>query len=351
MFAELLDETGRFMAETLDRMLGDLCTPAVLKAADGGNWSADLWDAVAKAGFARATLGEAQGGAELTLPEALPLAAVAARHAAPLPLAEGLVAGALLAATNLAVPEGVLTIAAGAGAVLGADGRLTGTLASVPWAAQANALVLVACAVEGPRLCLLTRDQWQIAAARNLANEPRETIAFDLELAADRIAPAPSAEALLNAAALARSVQIAGALTRVRDMTVQYAQEREQFGRPLGKFQAIQQTVSVLASDVAVAEAAAAVALGNPADPLAVAVAKARSGEAAGRAAGIAHQVHGAMGFTQEHTLHHLTRRLWSWRDEYGNERVWQTRLGTALLTHAPENLWPALTTIGRPAA
>lgn len=351
MFAELLDETGRFMVETLDRMLGDLCTPAVLKAADAGDWPAELWAAVVEAGFARASLSEAQDGAGLTLAEALPLAAVAARHALPLPLAEGLVAGALLAATNLAVPEGVLTIAAGAGAVLGADGRLTGTLAGVPWAARATGLVLVACAVEGPRLCLLTRDQWQIAAERNLANEPRETITFDVVLAPDRIAPAPSADALVNAAALTRSVQIAGALTRIRDLTVQYAQERVQFGRPLGKFQAIQQTVAVLASDVAAAEAAAAVALGNPADPLAVAVAKARSGEAAGRAAGIAHQVHGAMGFTQENTLHHLTRRLWSWRDEYGNERHWQTRLGSALLQHEPDNLWPALTTIGRPAA
>lgn len=351
MFAELLDDTGRFMAETLDRMLGDLCTPAVLKAADAGEWPVALWEAVAEAGFARATLAEAQDGAGLTLTEALPLAAVAARHAAPLPLAEGLVAGALLAATDLAVPEGLLTIAAGAGAVLGADGRLAGTLAGVPWGAQAAALVLVASAGDDPRLCLLTRDQWHVVAARNLANEPRDTIRFDVVLGTDRTAAAPSADALLNAAALARSVQIAGGLFRVRDLTVQYAQERVQFGRPLGKFQAIQQTVAVLASDVAAAEAAAAVALGNPADPLAVAVAKARSGEAAGRAAGIAHQVHGAMGFTQEHTLHHLTRRLWSWRDEYGNERHWQARLGNALLQHAPDNLWPALTAIGRPAA
>ena len=53
-----------------------------------------------------------------------------------------------------------------------------------------------------------------------------------------------------------------------------------------------------------------------------------RVGEAAGTGAAIAHQVHGAMGFTYEHTLHHATRRLWAWREEFGNETYWAMRLG-----------------------
>jgi acyl-CoA dehydrogenase len=51
--------------------------------------------------------------------------------------------------------------------------------------------------------------------------------------------------------------------------------------------------------------------------------------------------VHGAMGFTYEHTLHHATRRLWSWREEFGNETAWATRLGRIVATQGAERLWP----------
>ncbi|MBV5266884.1 acyl-CoA dehydrogenase family protein [Pinisolibacter aquiterrae] len=355
MFEDLLDETGRFMVETADRMLADLCGPEVLKAADAGEWPEAPWAAVSEAGFDRATLPEDRGGAGLTLAEALPLAAVAARHAAPLPLAETLLAGHVLGSTGLPAPEGLVVLAAGPGALLRPEGsgwRLHGRIASVPWGERADAVVLVADGAEGPRLCVLDRTERRAEPGSNMANEPRDTLIFDLRLDDVRTAPfVGGTETVLRLAALARSVQIAGALDRLRDMTVQYAQERVQFGRPLGRFQAIQQNVAVLASDAAAAEAAAAVGLLGVSDARAVAVAKARTGEAASRAAGIAHQVHGAMGFAREHRLHHLTRRLWSWRDEYGNELHWQAALGNTLLRHAPEDLWPVLTTIGRRAA
>jgi acyl-CoA dehydrogenase len=60
----------------------------------------------------------------------------------------------------------------------------------------------------------------------------------------------------------------------------------------------------------------------------------------------LAHQVHGAIGFTQEHKLHHLTRRLWSWRDEAGTELHWSRVLGAGLLADGPDALWPALTRV-----
>ncbi|OCW58527.1 acyl-CoA dehydrogenase family protein [Hoeflea olei] len=355
MFEDLIDDTGRFMAETMDRMLETHCTAAVRHAADGGTWPQAVWDAVTGAGFDRATLSEAQGGVGLTLAEALPLVAVASRHAAPVPLAEVLVAGHLLGSAGLAAPEGLVTVAAGADATLtpnGAGWVLTATLASVPWGARADHLVLAARSPDGEKLCLVSRQDWQAEPGRNLANEPRDRLVIDAALDPARIVPMPDgADTIFRLMALARAVQIAGALARVRDMTIAYAQERVQFGRPLGKFQAIQQTIAVLASDAAAAEAAAGIGLKCPGDPLAVAVAKARAGEAAGRAAGIAHQVHGAMGFTQEHPLHFLTRRIWAWRDECGNERHWSTVLGGALLMHEPDTLWHALTDIGNQAA
>ncbi len=76
----------------------------------------------------------------------------------------------------------------------------------------------------------------------------------------------------------------------------------------------------------------------------AAAVAKIRAGEAAGKVSEIAHQVHGAIGFTHEHSLHHLTRRLWSWRDEFGIESDWSVELGRAVAARGPAALWPLLT-------
>jgi acyl-CoA dehydrogenase len=145
---------------------------------------------------------------------------------------------------------------------------------------------------------------------------------------------------------------MAGALERILEQSVQFSLDRVQFGRPIAKFQAVQQNLANLAGEVAAAGAAAdgaaeAVALyGVEGDIVAaeVAIAKLRVGDAAGAGAAIAHQVHGAMGFTYEHTLHHSTRRLWSWREEFGNETLWAERLGRAVAAKGADALWPFVT-------
>ena len=123
-----------------------------------------------------------------------------------------------------------------------------------------------------------------------------------------------------------------------------------QFGRPIGRFQAIQQNLAVLAGQAAAAtaaaEAAIEVAVRDLGSPL-VAAAKIRTGEAAGIGASIAHQVHGAIGFTQEHRLHYSTRRLWSWRDEFGNEAYWARRLGGVVAAAGADRLWHGITAAG----
>ena len=130
-------------------------------------------------------------------------------------------------------------------------------------------------------------------------------------------------------------------------MTTQYALDRTQFGRPIGKFQAVQQNLAVLAGQTAAAGAAAdmaAEAVGDSIRLLPIAAAKSRCGEAAGIGAAIAHQVHGAIGFTREHSLHFLTKRLWSWRDEFGNETAWNRLIGRHMAKAGPARYWAEIT-------
>jgi acyl-CoA dehydrogenase len=154
---------------------------------------------------------------------------------------------------------------------------------------------------------------------------------------------------------MARAAQMAGALESCLVQSVRYATERKQFGRPIGSFQAIQHQLALLAGHTAAAGMAAANAFraaerrwSRPtpgADPwFEIAVAKARAGEAAGLGAGIAHQVHGAIGFTYEHALQFITRRLWSWRAEFGGEGWWQTELGRSVARAGGDALWPHVT-------
>jgi len=184
---------------------------------------------------------------------------------------------------------------------------------------------------------------------RNLANEARDTLLLD-DIAvpgeAVRTAPPACAEGFLLFGALVRAQQMVGAMERCLDYAIAYAMERQQFGRPIGKFQVVQHMLADAAGQYAAAAAAAelaAEACGNADFGFAVAIAKARVGEAAGKVAEVCHQVHGAIGFTQEHPLHFATRRLWSWRDEFGHETYWQERIGRLVCSAGGEALWPML--------
>src|SRR5204863_2600060 len=193
---------------------------------------------------------------------------------------------------------------------------------------------------------------------RNLALDPRDTLVFDDTpvVAAAPAGAGVSAETLRLYGALVRSAQMAGAIESLLQQSVRYATERRQFGRPIGNFQAIQHNLAVLASHAAAASVAAERAfaaadsgnLTRAERPRAlafhVAAAKIRAGEAAGIAAGLAHQVHGAIGFTYEHSLHFATRRLWSWRAEFGGESHWSAELGRHVTARGADQLWPDLT-------
>jgi acyl-CoA dehydrogenase len=209
----------------------------------------------------------------------------------------------------------------------------------------------------GEAVVVLGQDDVTVRPGRNLAGEPRDDVTVDRVVPAAAVAPVPvgTGQTLRNRAALTRALLLAGALERVLDLTVRYASERQQFGRPLSAFQAIQQQVAELAAEVAATRGAVDAAVRRCASDgfagsrswVAVAAAKVQAARAAGVAARIAHQVHGAIGFTEEHPLHLATTRLWAWRDEAGTQAEWAAELGTLVLTADAGHLWELLTDSG----
>jgi acyl-CoA dehydrogenase len=336
---------------TLERLLADAATPAVTLAAEGGHWPAALWDAVEASGFALAAAPESAGGAGGSWDDLFVVLRACGHHGAPAPLPEALLANAVLGQCGLAAVPGVLSFSTSRVALHG--GKASGALVDVPWGRHAAHVVALSDDATAPQLLLLPATGLRCTQALNTAGEPRDTLHLDAAVPVAH-APLPAGVAhdvLLLGGALLRSAQIAGALQAVLDMTTQYATERAQFGRPIGAFQAIQHQIAVLAEHAALASIAAEAACAESNNAceggyaaLPIAAAKVCTAEAAGTAAGIAHAVHGAIGFTHEHTLHLLTRRLWAWRSEYGSLTHWSQRLGTAACAGGAAALWPAIT-------
>jgi acyl-CoA dehydrogenase len=350
-----MTELGTLLGPTVTRLFGDLVTKELIEAAEKGVWPDKLWRALEEGGLTLPLVPESAGGVGGTWSDAHVVVRAAGKHNAPVPLAETIVAGWLLAQAGLEVPLGPLTLAPvreGERLTLARAGgawRLSGTVSGVPWGAAARHIVAVAEGEGAPMIALVRQGAGRVTADRNLALEPRDALTFD---GAPVVATTPTGDRLspdtpLVHGAMVRAAQMAGAVESLLEQSVRYATERKQFGRPIGSFQAIQHKLAIVAGHVAAAGIAAENAFraadrGHPA--FEVAVAKVRAGEAAGVSAGLAHQAHGAIGFTYEHSLHFSTRRLWSWRAEFGSESRWAMRLGRDVAAHGADRLWTDLT-------
>ncbi len=342
------------LQETAGRLFADHFAPRVLAAAEHGEWPAAGWAAIEDAGFTRALVPEDAGGYGVAPAEALSILRAAGGHAVPLPLAETMLASWLLASAGLDIPDGPLSVAPvlpGESLIAtptAAGWHIAGTARRIPWGRSVGAIAVRADGQDGTLVALVPRNGWTVTPSTNLAQEPRDTLVFAADIGRDAAAPSTVGLAELRAIGAAmRCLQIAGALSHMLDITVQYALDRKQFGKPIGKFQAVQQNLAILASQTAAASAAAdiaAEAVGRDGAIFAIAAAKMRCGEAAGAGANLSHAVHGAIGFTYEHSLHFFTKRLWSWRDEFGNEAEWGALLGRHIAARGADNFWYDLT-------
>jgi acyl-CoA dehydrogenase len=351
------DET-RMLLESMTRLFEDKSTKQVIDRAETGVFAAELWQAVAETGVPLAALPESSGGADAEWSDLFAVLRVAGRFSAPIPLAETMLAGWIAASAGLEPSDGPMTVGpvrAGDKLTLVRDGngwRLSGIASRLPYASHVGKSVLIADGPGGEMAVVLDgTGEAHVAPGKNIANESRDTLTFDnVRISADAagaLGDGVSRAALYRRGALARATMMSGALERALDLGVTYAQERVQFGRPISKFQAVQQNLAVLAGQTAAAVASANLAiaaLGTSREEFLIAVAKTRVGEAATLASEIAHQVHGAIGFTKEYALQLSTRRLWSWREEFGPDPEWAVRVGQAACANGADDLWAMLT-------
>jgi acyl-CoA dehydrogenase len=352
-----MTQTENPLFDMAARLFGDLCHPKDLADAETSRWPDAPWSAVEAAGLPGALIPEDAGGFGASPVEAFSVLRAAGEHALPLPIGETMLAALLLAKAGIAIPSGPISVPSADQPALKlkrSDGRwmLAGSLRHVPWGRHVKTVVAVANVEERPYVVLISTNGMAPDCADNVASEPRDSFTIDLALKDDEVAPSEfSSQDLRSMGAAMRTQQIAGALSRITAMSVRYAQERIQFGCPIGKFQTIQQSLAVLATQTAAANAAADLAAEavteTGVETLAIGCAKVRCGEAATLGSAIAHQIHGAFGFTHEHSLHFYTRRLLSWRDEFGNETEWSVRIGQAVIEGGPGRLWYGITDIG----
>lgn len=326
-----MSEHRALLIETAERVLSTLGSSDFAAAAS----------AIQAAGLTSVLVPESDGGFGGTWDNAFDIVRLAGHRATAFPLGEAILAAHLTHASGMDV-SGIGSIAAAADGLLD-NGTFTGGVTDVPWGGDVGHVL---CFVDGRLVALETGTACDFRRRENIAGEKRDTLHFHKASVRWASLDGWTAERLCRVMALFRAAQIAGALDAALTLAVQYTRERKQFGRPLAAFQAIQQQLAVLAEETAAANMAAAAGfhvLDRGDATFECAAAKLRANQAAAIGASIAHQVHGAMGFTLEYPLQNFTRRLWAWRSEYGNERRWADEIGARVAASGADNFWSDL--------
>ncbi len=351
------DASESIVIETTRRIFRDLADPQTINAAKDSSWKAPLWSALEENGLTLTWIPEDRGGVGASMADGLDVIRMAGQYAEPVALSETLLAGWLLARAGQDVGAGAKTVAPMRWRDTIAqdeDGRLKGRANAVSYARDADDIIVYAqtngagsIAVVKPTDCQL------IDRAADLGGERADVVFDGVMPVSVTAAPAWLTRDVVNwIGAAVRAAQMTGALESVLAISTEYAQEREAFGRPIAKFQAVQHNLAQLGGEVAAALAASGSANdtveresdNHDALFLEIASAKVRVGEAVKTGAAIAHQVHGAIGYTGEHILQRYTRRMWGWRDDFGSEAEWAVELGRKVAAAGGDALWPMLT-------
>lgn len=328
-----MSEHRTLLAETAQRVFAD----------------AKDWRSIEEAGLPWVMVSEAAGGFGGGFEDAAVVLTAAGRHAVLAPIAEAIIAAKILSDAKLEVAgasPSLARICEGKSRIAGGEIIFTGVLQGVAFGRD---IERVAALVEHDGrnfVAVFNRaDAKQIEQHANPAGEQRDELHFEN---AKGVCAATdwNADRLYRTMAFARACQMSGAMDAALALAANHVRDRQQFGKPLASFQAIQQQMALFTEEAAAARAACAAAA-RAADrgeaSFEMACAKLRANQASATATSVAHQVHGAIGFTREYDLQRFTRRLWAWRSEYGNDRHWAAEIGARVAHEGSEGFWPGL--------
>lgn len=340
-------DVSRLLAEQLDRLLSENVTRLTLNDIEAGKGTPEFWRAVEELGICAALVPESAGGAGLGWSQAEPTLHALGFHAAPVPLAETMIAAAALAAAGIEIPAGPVVLSTAAW-TSGTKGTVSGSDECVPWLAPGTPVVLAANGTALSKICLVEPTGSECSTVESVGRIPgsRLTLADAVPRAGSFAPIAWSASGLRAHLAIARVVMSAGALSKVLELAIDYANQRVQFGRTIGSFQAVQHLIAELAACTASVRVAGRFGCARAdagSTQHGAMIAKAYAGRSAARGAAIAHQVFAAIGVTDEHILHYYTRRLLQWRTEAGSDHYWSEALGQRFLQNGGATLWPAI--------
>lgn len=345
-----MSDNREIFRDTVERILADTLTQADIEAAEQRILPADLFGALEENGITTMLAAEDKGGIGASLSEAMTILRATGSAAAPGPILETLLGQSLLAQAGLTLPNGPITLAFTDSDIPPGETCWATPPAfhDVPWGDLVDCFVTVARDGDGDgaRIAVSDPKDWSVTAGTDAAGEPRDRLeGLDIPVIV-RDLPATGYETLLRTASLLRAGQILGAIEWTFGRSVDYAMERKQFGREIGKFQVIQQMLAELAGHTLASSAITEAAAEGFGATLAAA-ARARLGEASDAAITIGHQVHGAMGFSREYGLNYRTRRLMAWRDDYGSTLFWQRSLGGSFTGLGRDGFWPGVADAG----
>ena len=344
-----MSDLKKMIYDGAHRLFDDFLSWENLKLYEKQVWPEDLWTEFSNLGFTNIFSSDDQNGINAKWTDAQIILKASGYHGAPLPVGESLASNWFASRNGMILPDGHWAITNGPIKIDEKLNKVEFERLDVAWGRYAKQLLHV----DERRITLIELDnQLSIEKLSNLANEPRDKITGTgkvIESVETNLTKNP----LHWIGSLIRSCQIAGGAGQTLDLSLKYSKDREQFGRPISKFQTIQNYLADLAGLSASLDAIS-IAAANDLDlyglsensqaRITLAAAKCRSSEGVEKVTRLSHQVHGAIGFTYEYGLHFYTKRLWSWRDEYGSAVEWGSFLGDIALKHNSSNIWPLVT-------
>lgn len=346
-----MSEMKEMIVEVVEKMFKKTVDKETVDMVENGQWAQNVWQLLKDNEILNVAVSESAGGAGGDIDDLLSLYQLIGKYAVPIPFAETTLSNYLLESFNLSISNEAITYCLPQTSLVIHDNQtISGTIMNVPWARHVKDILVFAQSTSGIYPVHIHLKEATLHHHANLAGEPRDTVTFDQSAIVQLSSTPLSDDQLLYLHTLdtaAKNALMCGAIEKAFQLSVQFSKEREQFGRPIHRFQLVQQHLALMAGEQAIASTSVEnmiTALLERREQNEVAYTRIRLDEAAKVVSASAHQVHAAIGVTHEHNLHQYTRRLWSWREEGLTANHWKKVVAHTLFSTQFDDLWSYLT-------